>query len=108
MAYVLKQEHNLTNWLKSLNRESAVLKYVMVAELALAIIFIIAGILITLVSAVVASLYMGSPFGILIGLPVAYILSSPYLGTYQLLPSELGIGVIVILFLSAVVIWLLD
>jgi len=45
MAYVLKQEHNLTNWLKSLNRESAILKYVMITEAVLAVIFILAGVI---------------------------------------------------------------
>ena len=46
MAYVLKDEHNLTNWLKSLTRESAVLKYVMFIEVILAVLFIIAGIVV--------------------------------------------------------------
>lgn len=44
MAYVLKQEHNLTKWLKSLSRESAALKYIMAAEAVLACFFIFAGI----------------------------------------------------------------
>jgi hypothetical protein len=46
MAYVLKDEHNLTNWLKSLTHESAILKYVMLVEVILAVLFIIAGLVI--------------------------------------------------------------
>jgi len=46
MAYVLKDEHNLTNWLKSLTDESAVLKYIMLVEVILAVLFIIAGIVV--------------------------------------------------------------
>ena len=43
MAYVLKDEHNLSNWLNSLTHESDVLKYVMLIEVILAVLFIIAG-----------------------------------------------------------------
>ncbi|RLD10625.1 MAG: hypothetical protein DRI44_05590 [Chlamydiae bacterium] len=46
MAYVLKEEHNLSNWLNSLTRESAVLKYVMLIEVILALIFVSFGIVI--------------------------------------------------------------
>ena len=46
MAYVLKDEHNLSNWLNSLTHESAVLKYVMLIEIILAVLFIIAGLIV--------------------------------------------------------------
>ena len=46
MAYVLKDEHNLTNWLKSLTHESTILKYVMLVEVILAVLFIIAGLVV--------------------------------------------------------------
>ncbi|MCK5852622.1 NERD domain-containing protein [bacterium] len=46
MAYVLKDEHNLSNWLNSLTNESAVLKYVMLIEVILAVLFIIAGLIV--------------------------------------------------------------
>ena len=46
MAYVLKDEHNLSNWLNSLTHESAVLKYAMLIEVILAVLFIIAGLIV--------------------------------------------------------------
>jgi len=46
MAYVLKEEHNLSKWLNSLSRESAALKYVMYSEATLAVLFIITGVIV--------------------------------------------------------------
>jgi hypothetical protein len=46
MAIVIKEEHNLTNWLSSLTRETGVLRIVMFVEVAVALLLLIAGIII--------------------------------------------------------------
>jgi len=48
MAIVIKEEHNLTNWLSSLTRETGVLRVVMFVEVAVAVLLLIAGIIMLL------------------------------------------------------------
>jgi len=45
MAYVVKKEQNLANWIHSLNSESELLRGIMIVEAVIALILIVLGII---------------------------------------------------------------
>lgn len=58
---------------------------------------------------VAVAVLLGSMYGFFLGaVPVAYIMSQASMGVYQLVPSEVGYGLIVLLIIVAVIIWFLD
>jgi hypothetical protein len=62
MAIVIKEEHNLSNWLASLTRETGVLRIVMIVEVALAVLLLGAGIIILLLNGSKAVLILAGVF----------------------------------------------